>query len=172
MSWITCEGNVWVSVLSLNGEKFNFYKCRAACIITLYLHYCDVKMSAMVYQITSLTIVCSTVYSVQIKENIKAPRHWPLCGKFTGDRWIPRTNGQLRGKCFHLMTSSCNRDILRPDCILFLVTDLKFMLQYYCESCQWRNLRWNWTFVLASITSETPPCPLRSHRNGFYRKYE
>ena len=23
------------------------------------------------------------------------------------DRWIPRTTGQLRGKCFHLMTSSC-----------------------------------------------------------------
>ena len=44
---------------------------------------------------------------MQIKENIKAPRHWPLCGEFTGDRWIPRTNGQLRGKCFHLMTSSC-----------------------------------------------------------------
>ena len=43
----------------------------------------------------------------QIKENIKAPRHWPLCGEFTGGRWIPRTNGQLRGKCFHLMTSSC-----------------------------------------------------------------
>ena len=43
----------------------------------------------------------------QIKENIKAPRHWPLCGEFTGDRWIPRTNGQLRGKCFHLMTSWC-----------------------------------------------------------------
>ena len=37
---------------------------------------------------------------------IKAPCHWPLCGEFTGDRWIPRTNGQLRGKCFHLMTSS------------------------------------------------------------------
>ena len=32
----------------------------------------------------------------QIKENIKAPRQWPLCGEFTGDRWIPRTNGQLR----------------------------------------------------------------------------
>ena len=31
---------------------------------------------------------------VQIKVNIKAPRHWPLCGEFTGDRWIPRTNGQ------------------------------------------------------------------------------
>ena len=23
---------------------------------------------------------------VQIKENIKAPRHWPLCGEFTGER--------------------------------------------------------------------------------------
>ena len=30
----------------------------------------------------------------QIKENIKAPRHWPLYGEFTGDRWIPRTNDQ------------------------------------------------------------------------------
>ena len=30
----------------------------------------------------------------QIKENIKAPRHWPLWGLFTGDRWIPRTKGQ------------------------------------------------------------------------------
>ena len=30
----------------------------------------------------------------KIKENIKAPRHWPLCGEFTGGRWIPRTNGQ------------------------------------------------------------------------------
>ena len=30
----------------------------------------------------------------QIKENIKAPRHCPLCGEFTGDRWIPCTKGQ------------------------------------------------------------------------------
>ena len=29
----------------------------------------------------------------QVKENIKAPRHWPLWGEFTGDRWIPRTKG-------------------------------------------------------------------------------
>ena len=41
-----------------------------------------------------------------MKENIKAPSHWPLCGEFTGDRWIPRTKGQLCGKRFHLMTSS------------------------------------------------------------------
>ena len=30
----------------------------------------------------------------QIKENIQAPRNWPLCGEFTGDRWIPRIKGQ------------------------------------------------------------------------------
>ena len=32
-----------------------------------------------------------TFIQAQIKENVKAPRHWPLCGEFTGDRWIPRT---------------------------------------------------------------------------------
>ena len=46
---------------------------------------------------------------MQIKE---APRHWSLCGEFTGDRGNPRTNGQLRGKCFHLMTSSWKRSLL------------------------------------------------------------
>ena len=29
---------------------------------------------------------------------------WPLWGELTGDQWIPRTKGQWRGKCFHLMT--------------------------------------------------------------------
>ena len=28
-------------------------------------------------------------------------------GNDDGDRWIPRTKGQLRGKCVHLMKSSC-----------------------------------------------------------------
>ena len=71
-------------------------------------HYNDVIMGTIASQFTSLTIVYSIVFiQTQIKENSKAPRHWPLCGEFTGNRWIPRTNGQLRGKCFHLMTSSC-----------------------------------------------------------------
>ena len=46
------------------------------------------------------------LFKAKIKENIKAPRHWPLWGEFTGNRWIPRTKGQYREKCFHLMTSS------------------------------------------------------------------
>ena len=37
-------------------------------------------------------LLTQTFIQAQIKENIKAPRHWPLCGEFTVDRWIPRTN--------------------------------------------------------------------------------
>ena len=51
-------------------------------------------MSAMASQITNLTIVCWAFIKAQLKENIKAPRHWPLCGEFTGNRWIPNTKGQ------------------------------------------------------------------------------
>ena len=54
-------------------------------------HYSDVIMSTMVSQITSLMIVYLIVYiQAQIKESIKAPRHWSLWGVFTGDR----TKGQ------------------------------------------------------------------------------
>ena len=45
-------------------------------------------MTTTASQITSLMVVYSTVYS-QIKENIKAPRHWPLCGEFTGTGEFP-----------------------------------------------------------------------------------
>ena len=34
------------------------------------------------------------LFKAQIKENMKAPRYWPLWGEFTGDRWILRTQGQ------------------------------------------------------------------------------
>ena len=51
-------------------------------------------MGAMASQITRLRIPYTTDIQAQIQENIKALRHWPLCGEFTGDRWIPRTNGQ------------------------------------------------------------------------------
>ena len=56
-------------------------------------HYNDAIVGAIASLITSLTITQPFI-QMQIKENIKAPRHWPLCGEFTEDRWIPRTNGQ------------------------------------------------------------------------------
>ena len=39
----------------------------------------------------ALRVFTQPFIQAQIKENIKAPRYWPLCGEFTGDRWIPRT---------------------------------------------------------------------------------
>ena len=44
-------------------------------------------MGALASQITSLTIVYSTVYSDEDQRNIKALRHWPLCGEFTPHKW-------------------------------------------------------------------------------------
>ena len=40
----------------------------------------------------------------QIKENIKVPRHWPLCGEVTEDRWFPAQRASNAEN--YLMTSS------------------------------------------------------------------
>ena len=47
-------------------------------------------MGAIASLITSLSIVYSTVYSdADQRKNIKAPRHWSLCGEFTGTGEFP-----------------------------------------------------------------------------------
>ena len=52
-------------------------------------------MGAMASQITSLTIVYSAVYSdADQRKNQSSASLAFVCGEFTGDRWIPRTNGQ------------------------------------------------------------------------------
>ena len=43
------------------------------------IHYNDVIIGAMATQITSLTIVTQPFIQAQMKENIKAPHHWPYC---------------------------------------------------------------------------------------------
>ena len=45
------------------------------------INYSDVIMDTVASQIPSLTIVYSFVYSDADQKNIKAPRHWPLCGE-------------------------------------------------------------------------------------------
>ena len=76
--------------------------------VNLSYHYSDVIMGAMASQIISLTIVYSVVYSDADQRKYKSCASLAFVrGEFTGHRWIPRTNGQWRGKCLHLMTSSC-----------------------------------------------------------------
>ena len=62
-------------------------------------HYSDVIMSAMASQITGVSFAQPFV-PVQIKENIKAPRHWPLWWESTGDQWIPLHKGPVARKMF------------------------------------------------------------------------
>ena len=38
-------------------------------------------MGTIASQITSVSVVCLTFLWAEIKENIKAPRHWPLRGE-------------------------------------------------------------------------------------------
>ena len=53
--------------------------------------YNDVIMGEMASLITSLPIVYLTMYSSADERKHQTPSHWPLCGEFTGHRWIPRT---------------------------------------------------------------------------------
>ena len=69
-------------------------------------HYIDVIMTTMASQITSLTVVYSTVYSDADQRKHQSSASLAFVWGIHRDRWIPRTKGQLRGKCIHLMTSS------------------------------------------------------------------
>ena len=63
-------------------------------------------MNTIASQITSLMIVYSTFYSDADQSKHQSSASLAFVWGIHRDRWIPRTKGQLRGKCFHLMTSS------------------------------------------------------------------
>ena len=80
-------------------------------------HYTDVIMTTMASQITSLTVVYSTVYSDADQRKHQSSTSLAFVWRIHRDWWIPCTKGQLRGKCIHLMTSSCH-DIMASSYIL------------------------------------------------------
>ena len=84
-------------------SSYSFLK-QNRCI--LIQHYDDVIMTLLASQITSLTVVYSTVYSDADQSKHQSSASLAFVWGIHRDRWIPRTKGQLRGKCFHLMTSS------------------------------------------------------------------
>ena len=65
-----------------------------------FLHYCDAIMRPTASQITGLAIVYSIVYSGTDQRKHQSSASLAFVREFTGDRWIPRTSGQQRGKCF------------------------------------------------------------------------
>ena len=57
-------------------------------------HYCDVIMTTIASQITSLTIVYSAVYSGADQWKYQSSPSLAFVWGIHRDRWIPRTNGQ------------------------------------------------------------------------------
>ena len=91
----------------LRDVQIGFLQFIAIIWAVMWRHYDDVIMTAIASQITSLTIVYLIVYSGTDKRKHQSSASLAFVRGIHRDRWIPRTKGQLRGKCFHLMTSSC-----------------------------------------------------------------
>ena len=88
-----------------------YVSCHGERNVTTVNHYIDVMMTTMASQITSLTVVYSTGYSDADQRKHQSSASLAFVWGIHRGRWTPRTKGQLRGKCFHLMTSSCRHGI-------------------------------------------------------------
>ena len=62
-----------------------------------------------------------------------------VTGLCAGNSPVPRTNGQLHGKCFHLMTSSCSTiiHIFNSKHLGLLQCHLGIHVIIYLPQCQW-----------------------------------
>ena len=84
----------WSLFLCIASGKFSRprsgEKPLANSMITRVNHYNDVIMGTRRLKSPASSLFTQPFIRAQIKENIKAPRHRPLCGEFTGGRWIPR----------------------------------------------------------------------------------
>ena len=94
------------SVFVESRETFSNISVAASLSYPIPVHHYNVVMGAIVSQITNLTIVYSIVYSDGDQRKHQSSASLAFVRGSHQDRWIPRTNGQLRGKYFHLMTSS------------------------------------------------------------------
>ena len=111
-------------------------------------HYNDVIMITIASQITSLTVVYSTVYSNADQRKHQSSASLAFVWGIHRDRWIPRTKGQLRGKCFHLMTSSCSHIvqwITERICLIVLTHLTKYIWQAYYK---FNVFRWVCTMMI------------------------
>ena len=88
--------------------------------------------ATMASQITSLTIVYSTVYSDADQRKHQSSASLAFVWGIHRDRWIPRTKGQLRGQC--LMASSWHR-IINMGCFCLLDSIFATILLIHIAQC-------------------------------------
>ena len=121
-------------------------------------------MTTMAYQITSLPIVYSTVYSDAYQRKHQSSVSLAFVWGIHPDRWISHTKGQLRGKCFHLMTSSWIRNSRHFDwhrfvgfaiCLVKWQTNrLSVGTQYTCSASLRRTSISKATLILLDTSAE------------------
>ena len=75
------SGLFWVHCSNIAQAKLIF--------VDNFNHYNDVIMTTIASQSPASRLFTRPFIQTQIKENIKAPRHWPLCGEFTGTGAFP-----------------------------------------------------------------------------------
>ena len=66
--------------------------CTAARHVNAAVHYNDIIMSAVHLKSSVPPLFAQMSVQVQIKEYIKAQRHWPLCGEVTGEFHAQKTS--------------------------------------------------------------------------------
>ena len=126
-------------------------------------HCGDVIMSAMASQITSRLFTQSFIQA-QIKENIKAPRHWPLWGEFTGHRWIPRTQKASNAENVfiwwrhHGVAKKIAGISMQPSCLIFKHASKLMWLSLICPHPTLQQI-----VAPASISQPPLPISLRIH---------
>ena len=115
----------WAHIFSLKREPVHIRVQRSSALTNdiQFLHYGDVIVGAIASQITSLTIVYSTVYSGADQSKHHSSASLAFVWGSHRDRWSPRTKGQLRGKYFHLMTSSCIQQGCHESFMMSLITE-------------------------------------------------
>ena len=113
-------------------------------------HYDGATMSLMASQITSLTVVYSTVYSDADQRKHQSSASLAFVWGIHRDRWIPRTKGQLRGICFHLMTSSWTISIIKKIHQWQMVAQVSNSL-VTCELILCLHFRWDKTLPTLQV---------------------
>ena len=91
--WINCWTNSWVRLWYWTPWR-SCGVMYASVNLSSSNHYSDVIVSAMVYQIAGVSIVCSTVCSGTYQRNHQSSATLAFRRGSTGDRWIPLTEGQ------------------------------------------------------------------------------
>ena len=108
---LSLEWNIHIWIMAFLRQPYPYVSDRDSANVDK--HYNDVIMTTVASQITSLTVVYSTVYSEADQRKHQSSASLAFVRGIHRDRWIPRTKGQLRGKCFHLMTSSWDNNLVK-----------------------------------------------------------